>query len=227
MAATTAPSAALSAAAAKAPGIFAPKSPAPRRAFFVFRTRSAPAFATAKTGAKKDPLKTPLSHGLTGFVAIKAGAKSRRFSEHERDAAQTVADETGSLQAACRNKRRQPAAMRPVPSAPVASRKPKGPGLPNYAGRAFAAWPWRFRGFPRHRPKAWFLPRKTRPKPASGRMHCSGSTTKTGAKKDPLKTPPSHGFRDFAAIKAGAKSGRFLGRGRGGYSRAGSTTVGK
>ena len=150
------------------------------------------------------------------------------FRGHERDAAQTVADETGSLQAACRNKRRQPPApssQLPAPShkpqatshkpqatshKPQAeSRKPKGPGPPNYAGRAFAAWPWRFRGFPRHRPKAWFLPCKTRPTPASGRMHCSGSTAKTGAKKDPLKTPPSHGFRGFAAIKAGAKSGRF------------------
>jgi len=29
--------------------------------------------------------------------------------------------------------------------------------------------------------------------------------SKEGAKKDPLKSPPSHGFRDFDAMNSGAK----------------------
>ena len=92
------------------------------------------------------------------------------------------------------------------------SQKPKAPARPttqaglSRLGRAFPG------PFPQQAQGLVSVP-ATRSNPASGRMHGPGSTAKTGAKKDPLKTPPSHGFRGFAAIESGAKSRRFPGRG--------------
>ena len=110
-------------------------------------------------------------------------------------------------------KRRQPAAARPAPIR-VASRKPKAPARPAtragllQLGRAFPG------PFPQQAQGLVSVP-ANRSNPASGRVHGPGSTTKTGAEKAPLKTPPSHGFRGFAAIESGAKLGRFPVRGFG------------
>ena len=149
----------------------------------------------------------------------------RGFGSVNGRSADGCGQNTGRLQAVCRKSAASLLRRSPRPSAPKAksqkpkaeSRKPKAesrkprPAQPRRPG--FCGLAGRFRGLPRNRPKAWFLLPQTRPKPASGRVHGPGSTAKTGAKKPPLKTPPSHGFRGFAAIKAGAKSRRFPGRG--------------
>ena len=106
-------------------------------------------------------LKTPLSHGLTGFAAIKAVAKSAMVFRTRAAA--------GLAAMACE----------------CAACERHGASL--VAAVSFQGWP----------------------KPVRNCNPQSGFTAKTGANKRPPKTPLSHGFRGFAAIKQVAKSDGF------------------
>ena len=148
---------------------------------------------TTKTGAKKTPEKR-LHRTVSGALLLSNQERNQggfrgAGSAIERSAARTAADGT---RAACKRFARKLLRRSPRPSAPqAASQKPKAksqkprPAQPH--GPSFRGLAGRFQGLSRNRPKAWFLPPQTRPKPASGRMHCSSFTTKTGAKKTPEK----------------------------------------
>ena len=167
--------------------------------------------STAKTGAKKDPLKTPPSHGFRGFAAIESGAKSRRFSgcgcgSVNGRGTDDCGRDTGCLQAVCRKSAASLLRRSLRPSALKAkSRKPR-PAQPH--GPGFCGLAGRFRGLSRNRPKAWFLflqPAQTPPADACmARLHC-----KNRSKKRPPKNASIARVQGLCCYQRRSEIGRF------------------
>ena len=146
--------------------------------------------STAKTGAKKDPLKTPPSHGFRDFAAIESGAKSRRFpvrgfgSVNERGA-DDCGQDTGRLQAVCRKSAASLLRRSPNLSAPQAKSQKPRPAQPH--GPGFCCLAGHFRGLSRNRPKAWFLPLNPAQSPSADACMAPAPLQKQEQKKTPEK----------------------------------------
>ena len=174
---------------------------------------------------KQEQKKTPekrLHRTVSGALLLSRQERNRTVSgawvqQLNGRGADGCGQKTGRLQVVCRKTAAaRPASIRAESRKPKAeSRNPKAPARPTTRAGLSRLDCGVSGAFPATSPRLGFCPPQTRSNPASGRVHGPGSTAKTGAKKDPPKTPPSHGFRGFTAIESGAKSRRFSGGGLG------------
>ena len=145
-----------------------------------------------KNGSEFKAPKTALSHGLTGFGAIKSGAKKRQISARGRSN-RTCPQQMLACGKRAKNRLAANAALR------------RACGFGNWlAPRRCAA------NSPRSH-RCLFsvrLPRRHR------LFHC-----KNRSKQKAPKTAPSHGLTGFAAIKVGAKKRQISARGRSNRTR--------